>query len=407
MQFHQLKNSIKSLLICLCISFNLWAQDNPKGISVKPTQQNFIDEIASTKKRIAQFPKNIDYQFYLAQLYFWSGEPISAQKELDLILIENPNHIEANELWIKTAFTLEQYDDVIRKSKESKNKFRANEDFYSFQEALALEKQDKNEEASEILTSIPENSKLKKDADYLETQILKKKKNTITVGHLFTDFEHSPSALNISHIEYGRKVGRNTFIGRINYGTTDFNNELQTEIDAYLKIKSKSYLYLNTGFAGNNGIFPQYKFGTEYFLDFNKVSSSIGAKYLLFDEDNSTLLFTGHLGLNLKNWKIEYRHYLAETNKDWLSSSILNFRRNFETSESYVQLDLQYGSLPYFFLNNETFQRLSAYRIGINGKIRIQKNYFVQPIFMYEREEFIPDDYRNRYSIQLILSTRF
>lgn len=407
MPFCKLLKSITPLLICLCISSNSWSQDDPHGITAKPTQQDFLDEIASTKKNIVLFPKNSNYKFYLCQLYFWSDDTVTAQKELDLFLKENPNSIEANDLWIKTALALEQYEAVIQKSRESKTKFPNNRDFYSLQEALALEKQDRNSEALDLLATISGDSKLKKDAAYLETQILKKKKNTITVGHLFTDFEDSNSALHSSTIEYGRKFGRNTLIGRINYGITNFNKELQTEIEAYLKIKNKSYLYLNSGFAGDNGIFPQYKIGAEFFQDFHKVSTSIGSRYFFFDKDNKTLLVTGHLGLYAKNWKIEYRHYLAETNTDWLSSSILNVRRNFETTESYLQFDLQYGSLPYFFLNNATFQRLNAYRLGINGKFRIEKNYFIQPIFMYEREEFIPNQYRNRYSFQINLSKRF
>lgn len=411
MLFLNLKNTIIPLIFCLLISSISSAQDNPEATFGKAktmaAENNYSGAIGLVKQLISHYPTNMDYHFYLAQLYYWSNDATTAQKELLVILKENPNNREAFDLLIRVNFSLGHYDEVIQKSKEGKNRFPDNIDFYSLQEASAHEKQENNEEALHILSMIAESPKLKNEANYLETQILKKKKNTLAIGHLLTDFESSASALNISHIEYGRKTVRNTFIGRINYGMTTFNKELQTEIDAYLKIKNRSYIYFNSGFAGDNGIFPQYKFGAEYFQDFKKVSSSVGARYLIFDKENSTMLFTGHLGLNVHNWKIEYRHYLAETNTDWLSSSILNFRRNFETSESYVQLDLQYGSLPYFFLNNETFQRLSAYRIGINGKIRIHKNYFILPVFMFEKEEYIPDDYRNRYSAQLILSTRF
>ncbi|MCL9805285.1 YaiO family outer membrane beta-barrel protein [Flavobacterium amniphilum] len=412
MYISKLKNTtIKISLFLILFAGNCIAQEAPDTIFSKAktmaAQNDYNASLALIKQLTSQYPDNLDYKLYLAQLYFWSQDYNASKTLLEPIVREKPNHKEATNLLIKTEFAIGNYETVIHKSKEAKNRFADNSGYYDLQEATALEKQGNEQKALAVLAAIPVNSEFKSEVNYLETQILKKKKNTLAIGHLFTDFENSPSSMNITNIEYGRKIGKNTFIGRINYGSTKSNHELQTEIDVYLKIKPKSYIYLNSGFAGNNGIFPQYKFATEYFQDFNKISASLGARYLIFDKDNSTLLFTGHLGANLKNWKIEYRHYLAETNKDWLSSSILNFRRNFEATESYVQLDLQYGSLPYFFLNNESFERLSAYRIGINGKIRLQKNYFIQPVLMYEREEFIPDEFRNRYSVQLILSTRF
>lgn len=373
----------------------------------KAAEKKYDEAIQLINQLLVQNPKNLDYKLYLAQVYYWSNNYETSTKIATEIVSEKPEYQEAFDLLIKVNFTQENFSDVIQKSEEGKNKFPSNKDFYNLQQALAYEKIGNDKDALNTLKNIETNSSLVKDAKYLESQILKKKKNTIAIGYLFSDFENSTSAINITHLEYGRKINNNTFIGRINYGNTADINDFQGEIDAYLKVKSKSYLYLNSGFSANENIFPQYKFGAEYYQDFKKVSSSLGSRYLYFDSENKTLLFTGHLGLYLNHWKIEYRHYLAETNSDWLSSSILNFRRNFETTESFVQLDLQYGTLPYFFLNNDTFQRLNAFRVGLNSKIRIEKNYFIQPIVMLEREEFIPENYRNRFSLQLILTKRF
>ena len=373
----------------------------------KAAEQKYHEAIQLINQLLIQNPKNLDYKLYLAQVNYWSNNFEISKKIASEIVSEKPEYQDAYDLLIKVYFAQENFSDVIQKAEEGKNKFPLNKDFYNLQQALAYEKMSNDTDALNTIMSIDTNSSFAKDAKYLETQILKKKKNNVAVGHLFSDFENSASAINITHLEYGRKINSNTFIGRINYGNSNNTNDFQGEIDAYLKVKSKSYLYLNSGFSANEKIFPQYKFGAEYYQDFKKISSSLGSRYLYFDSENKTLLFTGHLGLALNQWKIEYRHYLAETNSDWFSSSILNFRRNFEKTESFVQLDLQYGTLPYFFLNNASFQRLNAFRIGINNKIRIEKNYFIQPIVMLEREEFIPENYRNRFSLQFILTKRF
>lgn len=370
----------------------------------KASEQKYDEAIQLINRLLEQNPKNLDYKLYLAQVNYWSNNLEVSKKIASEIVTEKPEYQDAFDLLIKIYYSQKKNIEVIQMSEEGLKKFPSNNSFYYLQIAQSYEEMGNHDEALKALYSVDSNPEV---AKYLETQILKKKKNTIAVGHLFSDFENSASAINITHLEYGRKVNNNTFIGRINYGSSNNINDFQGEIDAYLKVKSKSYLYLNSGFSANEKIFPQYKFGAEYYQDFKKISSSLGSRYIYFDNENKTLLFTGHLGLTLDHWKIEYRHYLAETNSDWLSSSILNFRRNFETTESFVQLDLQYGTLPYFFLNNDSFQRLNAFRIGINSKIRIEKNYFIQPIVMLEREEFIPENYRNRFSLQLILTKRF
>lgn len=406
----QIKNIITAFVFIL-FSGLMQGQENPEVIFNKArelaTANKFEESIELIKSLHANYPQNNDYTLYLGYLYHWSNQNAEAEKMVAPIVKANPLQKDAFDLLIKIKFGLSNYNLVVQLADEGKQKFPETEDFYRFQKALALEKLNNDTEAVTELKSISETSQLKKDADYLQTQIAKKKKNTLSIGHLYTDYENSPAPFNITHLEYSRKVNTTTLVGRINYGSSDNRNDVMGELDAHVKVKAKSYLYFNSGVSGNKNVFPKYKLGAEYYQDFKKISTSLGARYLDFDQNNNTLLLTGHLGVALSEWKIEYRHYLANTNDNWFSSSILNFRKNFEASESHIQLDLQYGTLPYFFLNNESFQRLNAYRIGVNSKFRMMRNFFVQPIVMYEREEFIPSEYRNRITAQLILSKRF
>lgn len=412
MRLLQIRNNSATLLLCfLFLTLSVQGQETPEYLFAKAktlaADANYTEAVAVVTELKAQYPTNLDYRLYLAQLYYWQQNYAGAQDELQQIIKVNGNYQDAYDLLLKVVFLRENYDEVMKLALEGKNRFPENKDFYAVQEALALEKLNRTEEARIVLNTITPESKYRKDADYIETELLKKKSSTVSVGHLVSDFENSASALNITHVDYGRKIGSATLISRFSYGATDVSDNLQGEADAYLKIKSKSYLYLNTAVSGDNGIFPAFKAGTEYFQDFKRVTFSVGSRYLHFDNDNNTLLLTGHLGYIMQSWKIEYRHYLAETDEDWFSTSILNLRKNFEATESFVQLDLQYGNLPYYFVNSENFQRLKAYRIGINSKIRLKKNYFIQPVVMFEREEFNPDQFRNRYLMQLILSVRF
>jgi YaiO family outer membrane protein len=148
------------------------------------------------------------------------------------------------------------------------------------------------------------------------------------------------------------------------------------------------------------------RLGTEFYQNFNNYSTSIGARYLHFNQSQVTM-FTGHLGRSFHSFNISYRPYLLSLSDNWFSSHILNFRKSFEEKEAFVQLDLQYGAVPYYFFVSQEFLRTSAFRVGVNCRFRVSDNIFIQPIFMFELEEYIPKEFRNRYNTQLILSKRF
>ena len=393
----------------LALSSVLSAQENPdmdfKKAQELAKEQRFSESIALIQPLHLRFPDNADYTVYLASLYFWSGDYDAATELLKKLRAENGSSKEAFDLLLRVQMANKEYHTAIQMAKEGKQKFRETADFYILQEAIALEKTGKYSEARMLLDDLSKTSPYFKDAEYLQTELDKKKKNTIALGHFFTDYDNSPQAYHITHLEYSRRYERFTLAGRINYGQS-YTDEIQGEADAYMKLNREGYFYLNAGISGGK-IFPQYKVGGEYFHEFKKITASLGARYLAFNEHNKTLLLTGHAGWNIDTWKLEYRHYLSENNSEWLSSGIVNIRKNFEATESYAQLELQYGTLPYFFLNNESLLRLSAYRIGISSKLRIQRNFFIHPVIMYEREEFVPDKFRNRITAQLSLSKRF
>lgn len=183
-------------------------------------------------------------------------------------------------------------------------------------------------------------------------------------------------------------------------------SSMQGEIDIYPKIGKKSYLYLNAGASDGKSIFPGVRIGTELFHDFKKLTVSLGGRYIHFNTAQ-VIMLTGHLGRNFNSYHISYRPYIVYQNGNWFDSHILNLRKSFEQKETYIQLELQYGAVPYYFFITDEFLRTTSYRAGINCHIRIKDNFFIQPILMYEFEEYFPSNYRNRFNVQVILSKRF
>lgn len=403
------------LSIFLLLVPNLFGQTNnpdslfseAKSLAEKKRYQEAIVLVDDLYKK---HPENKDYSSYLSALYLWNGSPGKAKE----ILLKNQTAESFNEddlqLLIQIELNLKNWSEAIRLTDIGMNRFPESKNRYSYQKALALYELDKDREALELLDGIPKSDPDYKAADYLRTMILKKKKNIISAGHLLTTFDQAIfKPQQVGFVEYGRRFSSSTHLLRINYGDMFGKKAVQIETDAYIPLKKQNYIFLNLGISEKNSIFPQFRGGFEFYHEQKHVSASLGARYLFFGNQGDPLLVTGHFGLISQNeWSVNYRPFISFLdNSKTLASHLVYFRKAFTNKESYIQLDLQYGNLPYFYLTSDVLSRLKAYRIGINTRFRIMHNWFLQPIFMYEREEYIPEIYRNRYTFQLILSFRF
>lgn len=400
----------------LMVMFTLWLSQSAQGQNPDSVMniarnlaagQEYSRALALVTDLHRAYPENQDYIIYLARLYYWSKEYAKAKELLIPLTLPEPAGQEAYDLMIQVEYQLGAYPAVIEKCQRGKALFPTQVHFYGFQEALALEKTGKDEEAKKILDEIPATAPNRRDAVYLRTQILRKQKNTIAAGYLNTSFNNPGFApWHLAHLEYFRKTSSFAIGGRLNYGHLFGADAVQIEADAYPRIGKSAYLFLNAGYSGAERIFPRYRLGGEFFQDIGRYNFSIGSRYLDF-KIQEVLLLTGSAAINYGDWKIGYRNYVLRAEKEWIVSHVLNFRKSLEYRESYIQLDLQYGGTPYYFFASDDFSRISAWRAGINGVFRIGDHTFLQPVLMYEREEYIPDTYRNRFNVQWIISKRF
>ncbi len=399
------------VLTIMVFTLTGWAQEQPDSILKAARhwaeQKEFAKAIPVITRLSQQYPNDNDISLFLAQLYYWSLSYADARELLIPLADPGSGNEEAFDLLIRVEFQLQHYDEVVNKCELGKQAFPSRLNFYLFQQALAFEKLNQDQKALAALSQIPRGAIHSRDAEYLKTQLLKKNKNTISVGYLNTSFNHPGFApWHLAHLEYLRRSGSIAIGGRLNYGYLFGSDAAQAELIAYPKLGRRSYLDLNAGYSAAERIFPLWRFGAEWFYDQEKIFYSLGGRYLDF-RTIQVLMMTGQFGINFKDWRAGYRHYEVRQNDNWFASHILTLRKSFELRESYVQLDLQYGGIPYYFFSTDAFSRIKAYRIGLNGMIRVGDNFFIQPVFMYEREEYIPDTFRNRYNVQFIFSKRF
>lgn len=399
---------IGGLIFCAALSAQRQDPDSVMALAQKlAAGEDYKTAISLVTKLNEDHPENLDYKLYLARLYYWSKDYPRALEHLMPLTISEPVLAEAYDLAIQVEYQLEHYPAVIEKCRKGHSLFPAGIPFYHFQEAMALEKMGEDREAVRLLDQIPKSANNHRDAQYLKTQILRKEKNTLAAGYLNTSFYNPGFApWHLAHLEYFHRNRSIALGGRLNYGHLFGSDAVQVEADAYPRVGKGGYLYLNAGYSGADRIFPRYRLAGEYYQDINRYNFSIGGRYLDFRVQKVQLL-TGSAAINFGEWKFGYRNYLLHLESEWFVSHVLNLRRSLERRESYIQLDLQYGGTPYYFFASDAFSRISAWRAGINGMFRMGNHVFIQPVIMYEREEYIPDTYRNRFNIQWIILKRF
>ena len=391
---------------------NLTAQESNPDVLFSEVKnfaelKNYEQAITQVKTLVATYPKNQDYSVYLARLYYWSEKYGLAEIQTLNIIAENPANIEAFNLLVKIKLALKKYQELLLLCEQGILLFPTESDFYTLHKSFALENLGKSDDAIVTLNSIQHSSGLYKEAQNLKVSILKKQENIVSVGYLNTSFSNPDlSPWHFGILEYIKKTKKGAYAGRVTYGNLLQNNALQAEADAYPKLSKNAYLYLNAGFSDGKSIFPLLRLGGEFYQDVKQYNFSVGSRYLHFNESD-VLMLTGHAAINFNMWKLSYRPFLVNQFENWFPSHIINVRKSFESKEAYIQFDMQYGGLPYnFFITNE-LSKLNAFRTGFDFKFRVKDNFFIQTIFMYEMEEFIPSEFRNRYNVQMNFSKRF
>jgi len=368
-------------------------------------KENYDKALSLIEPLRTKYPQDQDIQTYTGRIYSWKKDYKMAIKILSPLTDRiNPNP-EALQAIINVYFWSENYekcnlycDKYLAIDPKSVEILKI--------KATSLEKLNRDQEALELIekASFADNST--QAFKGIRTLIGRKAKNAVSVSYLnISTSDPGQSPFHYGYAEYSHKFSKSAIVGRANIGNVSNETQMLFETDFYQTFSNKSYLYANAGVSTGETIFPVAKAGLEYyFKPYKKFEYSLGARFMHFDTDDITLV-TGQLSYNPGIYSFAYRPYYDTSNE--LFSHVLSIQRTNEEKERIIRLELQYGNVPYLYLYNNFTQPLKAYRIGIQYQHRIGESFFVRPIFLYEDEEYIPGQYRNRFNVQLIVTKRF
>lgn len=366
---------------------------------------NYDKALSLLEPLSAKFPENEEIKIYKGRIYSWKKDYNAAITILAPMADKNPATPDALLAIINVYFWTEQFDPCIYYC----DRYLAidpDSGDVKLIKVKALERLNRDKEALEIIERLPLTENSTQAITGLRTLIGRKAKNAIAASYLnVSTSSPGQSPLHYGYVEYSHKFSKSALVGRANIGNAFNETQMLFEADYYQTFSKKNYLYVNGGISTGQTIFPIAKAGAEYyFTPYKKFDFSLGAKFMHFETDDVTLL-TGQLAYNIGTYTLAYRPFYDTTNE--LFSHVLSIQTINEEKENLLRIELQYGNVPYLYLYNSVIDPLKAYRIGIQYQQRLGNSFFVRPVFLYEYEEYLPEQYRNRFSAQIIVTKRF
>lgn len=247
--------------------------------------------------------------------------------------------------------------------------------------------------------------------------VLASSSNSVSLNYDLDLFQRTSSygPWHMVSLEYAHRFPFLTLVGRTNYARRNFgsgpNHGVQFEIDAWPKITKGLYGYLNLGYSPST-IFPRFRAGLEPYFGLPwSMETSVGIRYLRFvsstDSISRVFIFTGHVGKYYKNYWFSLRPFLIFKPEGPSVSGILLARRYFKDATSYLTLMLGYGSTPEDLILTPEIDRVSVWKAGLDVQKSIIPILLVKGGFQYQREEYRPGQFGNRYTLSLGLKVSF
>jgi YaiO family outer membrane protein len=394
----------------LFISFTALAQEINIDAVVAEAQRevknnNFDTALSLIEPLSAKFPENEDLKIYTGRIYSWKKEYNTSIKILSPMADRTAPNPDALLAIINSYYWSEQFDKTIFYCDRYLVIDPNSVDVLTIK-VNALEKLNRDEEALAIIEKASLTTNSTQAFKGVSTLIGRKTKNAIAVSYLnVSTADPGQSPLHYGYVEYSHKFSKSALVGRANVGHVNNDTQMLFETDYYQTFSKRNYLYVNAGVSTGETVFPVAKAGIEYyFVPHKKFDYALGLRYMHFETEDVTLL-TGQLAYHTGAYTLAYRPYYDTANE--LFSHVLSVENRNEEKESILRIELQYGNVPYLYLYNNFIEPLKAYRAGIQYQHRFGNSFFVRPVFLYEYEEYLPGEYRNRFNAQLIITKRF
>jgi YaiO family outer membrane protein len=375
---------------------------------------------ARTKARIVlqNAPNYYDADILIARTFAWQNQFDSARFEINKVLQKTPDYRDAISAAIDIEYWSGNYEKALELADKDLTKYPNDKDLL-LRKAQILMAMGREKEAQEILAALLQQNPYNYQVNML-LSAYKKYRNRLIVEHTL-DVYSKPNgyAWQSASFQYQREAKWGTWVGKINVASlvisqknTSSNNNIQFEADAYPKLTSNSYMYLNYGYSPGE-LFPTHRAGAEYFYSFrNGWEASAGGRYLYFENGiiKHTIIATGSIGKYFSNNWLSFRPYIIFNNENISQSYYLFYRHYLSNVNNYLGCALGFGISPdeAFNKSGNVYQtNVNSYRLRLDFQHELGKRFILRVMLGNTLEEYAPTYYHYRFDSNIYLAWLF
>lgn len=345
-----------------------------------------------------------DVLSFIASIYSWRGQYDIATEYIHKSLSIKPTDTQVVPVWLNILYWQKEYNKLLTACDYFQYRGYDNHLNLILMRADAYEKTDRYREALTILRD-SSNGPLNYSSEIVEkikAVKYEKSKFGISLNYSINTFD----SLAPQHFLYGElsfKVGKNSFVTRINYNQRFGKTGFMGEIDYYRKFGGGWYIYMNYGQRLSKYLFPDKRLGYELYLPSVKsIAVSIGGRHLFF-EDKNIFIATGSISIYGSKYWIAARPFISFKDEGTSFSYNLSCRRYIKNAKNYWGVEASYGNSPDDRLNiqSEANFRLLSYKAKAELNLMITTLTSINFSFGYNYEEYFSDKYRNRYIFEM------
>lgn len=229
----------------------------------------------------------------------------------------------------------------------------------------------------------------------------------LRADYTYDSFSQTLSNWHLGSLSLTRAFPFGSIGGRLNLARRFDQTAAQFEVDAYPNFGKGSYAYLSAGFSSQEGIFPKFRFGGEYYQNLSGgFEASAGIRYLRFNSSSVTS-FTGSVGKYHKNYWVSFRPYFSPSLEGASVSGYLTVPRYFSEAEDYLTVIAGSGSSPDGRPATFETYRFKTHTVNLDFRKRLYGNLSTILFFGFENQIIAPDNRRNRLTAGIGIEKRF
>lgn len=409
------------IFTCLFFSITINAQkiDTDNLLKETSNELNLKKNISKTLKLahigIKEAPDYLDFHLLIGRAH-WQNKTIdSARYYFNHVITKNPKYKEAFLYLSKLELEQKNAENANTIIDKALTFYPEEKEFYLLKsDAIRLNNNDEQTISylSSLAEKFPEDQRFKNEITELK---LKTTSDRIGVNYNYTTFSRDGvGPWHLVGLQYIRERKKLTLVGRINYADRrsfgeSINSGLQYEFETYFLNGPKSYSFANVA-VSDETVFPKLRIAYSYFHNLGKGwEGDLGIRYTKTTDKE---LYAGVLGIGkyVGSYWLNLKSYLQWDNDKMYPAFTATARYYFDTKYDYATLIAGYGTSPDERVTLGQFQQritLNSYRFGAGYYKLLRQHYCVGLQGMYNRQEYLPENFQNEYDLFLTLQYKF